>query len=261
MDVDERRRPQIILERPETTSTWTRCASGWQACALIASGHQRQGQDPERRRRRCRRARRGDCGPRGRRARDRCGANHDAARPLAPSPTGHLHVGNARTALFNWFIARGQQGAFICDRGHRHRAIDRGRSEHSILEDLRWLGLNRDEGPDVGGALLPYRRSNRLDAYRACADDFLARGLAYYCFCSPELLEADRRAALEAGRPPESIHVGRCRAIDPEEARQRVASGEAAALRSSPFPRAATSRFAISCAAMSPSTPGSSAIP
>ena len=122
---------------------------------------------------------------------------------FAPSPTGHLHVGNARTALFNWLIARGQQGAFILRIEDTDAERSTVESEHSILEDLRWLGLNWDEGPDVGGAFAPYRQSDRLDAYRACADDFLARGLAYYCFCSPELLEADRRAALEAGRPPE----------------------------------------------------------
>ncbi len=121
---------------------------------------------------------------------------------FAPSPTGHLHVGNARTALFNWLLARGRSGTFVL----RIEDTDAGRSTleaaQSILEDLRWLDLDWDEGPDRGGPYGPYRQSERLDEYRAVAQDFLARGLAYYCFCTPAELDAERAAALAAGQPP-----------------------------------------------------------
>ncbi len=148
---------------------------------------------------------------------------------FAPSPTGHLHVGSVRTALFNWLLARGRGGTFILrieDTDAERSTIE---SDRAILEDLRWLGLDWDEGPEVGGPHAPYRQSERLSTYRASAHDLLARGLAYYCFCRPDELDADRRAALAAGLPPK--YRGRCRAIDPRAAADRVAGGEAAAIR------------------------------
>lgn len=148
---------------------------------------------------------------------------------FAPSPTGHLHVGNARTALFNWLLARGHQGTLVL----RIEDTDAERStleaEHSILEDLRWLGLDWDEGPDTGGPYAPYRQSERLDLYRSTAADFLARGLAYYCFCRPAELEAERAAALSAGQPPK--YSGKCRLLDPGESARRVREGATAAIR------------------------------
>ncbi len=102
-------------------------------------------------------------------------------------------------------------------------------SEHSILEDLRWLGLDWDEGPDAGGAFGPYRQSERLDLYRSTAGSFIDRGLAYYCFCSPEQLDVERQAALAAGHAPK--YSGRCRALDRTESRRRVEAGEPAAMR------------------------------
>ena len=148
---------------------------------------------------------------------------------FAPSPTGHLHVGNVRTALFNWLLARGQGGAFIL----RIEDTDADRStlesDAAILEDLRWLGLDWDEGPEVGGSVGPYRSSERLDRYQAHARMLLDERRAYYCFCTPDQLEAERKASLAANLPQR--YSGRCRSIDPADARRRVDAGDPAALR------------------------------
>ena len=148
---------------------------------------------------------------------------------FAPSPTGHLHVGNARTALFNWLLARRHGGTFVLRIEDTDAERSSRESESTILEDLRWLGLDWDEGPDVGGPFSPYRQSERLERYREIADELVARGEAYPCFCAAEQLDAERQAALSAGLPPK--YSGRCRTIDPAHAAQRIALGEAAALR------------------------------
>jgi len=148
---------------------------------------------------------------------------------FAPSPTGHLHVGNARTALFNWLLARGRQGTYILRVEDTDAERSTREAEQSILEDLRWLGLDWDEGPDIGGPVGPYRQSERLELYRSIAEDFLARGAAYYCFCTPAELEAERAAALAAGQPPK--YSGTCRALDPADSARRVRAGAAAAIR------------------------------
>jgi nondiscriminating glutamyl-tRNA synthetase len=148
---------------------------------------------------------------------------------FAPSPTGHLHVGNARTALFNWLLARGSGGTFVL----RIEDTDAGRStresERAIVEDLRWMGLEWDEGLERGGEYGPYRQSERLHIYRAHTVELMAKGQAYRCFCSAERLEADRKAQLEDGRAP--MYVGRCRTIPADEARRRVEGGEPAVIR------------------------------
>ena len=108
---------------------------------------------------------------------------------FAPSPTGHLHVGNARTALYNWLLARGRGGTFILRIEDTDRERSTAESERAILNDLRWLGLTWDEGPDVGGPCGPYRQSERLALYHDHAQQLLAIGRAYYCFCTPEQLE------------------------------------------------------------------------
>jgi nondiscriminating glutamyl-tRNA synthetase len=148
---------------------------------------------------------------------------------FAPSPTGRLHVGNARTALFNWLYARGRGGTFVLRIEDTDRERSTAESEAGILEDLRWLGLGWDEGPDVGGPLGPYRQSERLGSYRAHADRLLESGQAYFCFCSPDRLESDRRKALAAGRAPR--YAGTCRRIPSDEAARRVAGGEPAVVR------------------------------
>ena len=148
---------------------------------------------------------------------------------FAPSPTGYLHVGNARTALFNWLLARGSGGVFCLRIEDTDAERSTKESEASILADLRWLGLNWDEGPDIGGPNAPYRQSERLPIYRAHVDRLIAEGRAYHCFCTAEQLEADRNAALAAGKP--THYSGRCRTIRADEAERRLAAGEPAAVR------------------------------
>src|SRR5687767_8743162 len=148
---------------------------------------------------------------------------------FAPSPTGQLHVGNARTALFNWLIAHGKDGTFILRIEDTDAERSTRESEAGILEDLRWLGLDWDEGPDVGGLHGPYRQSERLHLYASYANELLAGGHAYYCFCSPQKLEEDRKSMLDAGLPPR--YAGTCRNLAPEEARKRVDGGEKAVVR------------------------------
>ena len=148
---------------------------------------------------------------------------------FAPSPTGQLHVGNARTALFNWLLARGQGGTFVLRVEDTDADRSTRESERAILEDLRWLGLDWDEGVERDGAYGPYRQSERQHVYRAHAVELVAMGHAYQCFCSAGQLEADREAARAAGRAP--MYVGRCRDLPREQARARVAQGEPAVIR------------------------------
>ncbi|MGD9904116.1 MAG: glutamate--tRNA ligase [Vicinamibacterales bacterium] len=148
---------------------------------------------------------------------------------FAPSPTGHLHVGNARTALFNWLLARHHGGTFILRVEDTDRERSTAASEAAIKDDLRWLGLAWDEGVDVGGEVGPYRQSERLGVYTGHTEQLLDAGHAYYCFCAPEQLERERQAALAAGQPPR--YSGRCRAITLADARARRAAGERPAVR------------------------------
>ena len=148
---------------------------------------------------------------------------------FAPSPTGYLHVGGARTALYNWLLARQSGGSFIL----RIEDTDLSRSTEeaiqAIVTDLRWLGLDWDEGPDAGGAHWPYRQTGRYALYRDAALRLLRGGHAYRCFCSPEELKERREAALREGRSP--TYDRRCRSIPEEEARRMEAEGKPYALR------------------------------
>ncbi len=148
---------------------------------------------------------------------------------FAPSPTGYIHVGNARTALFNWLYARQKKGTFILR--IEDTDVERSKVEYEkrLIEDLSWLGLDWDEGPDVGGAFGPYRQSERLEIYRVHTQRLLEEGRAYYCFCPPDELEREREEALKAGRIP--VYSGRCRRLPTEEARSRVMGGEKGAIR------------------------------
>ncbi|HSA92492.1 MAG TPA: glutamate--tRNA ligase [Terriglobales bacterium] len=148
---------------------------------------------------------------------------------FAPSPTGHLHVGNVRTALFNWLFARQKRGTFILRIEDTDLERSEARFEDLIYDDLRWLGLDWDEGPDVGGPHAPYRQSERLDLYRQNAERLLAEGKAYLCFCTPEELERERQRAAAEHLPQH--YSGKCRALDPAASKQRRAAGEAAAIR------------------------------
>ena len=143
---------------------------------------------------------------------------------FAPSPTGQLHVGNARTALFNWLFARQHAGTNILRIEDTDVERSEARYEDQLISDLKWLGLDWDEGPDVGGEVGPYRQSDRMQLYHDYAERLLKEGKAYLCFCSAEELEADRKRAMAEHTSP--IYSGKCRAIDPAESQKRRANGE-----------------------------------
>ena len=148
---------------------------------------------------------------------------------FAPSPTGYLHVGGARTALFNWLFARHTGGTFVLRIEDTDLERSTKESEAAIIDDLRWLGLEWDEGPDIGGSHGPYRQSERLHLYQSYAQEMLSADQAYYCFCSIAQLDAERQEALAAGRP--ARYSGACRGIPPEQAAARIAAGEHPAIR------------------------------
>ena len=154
---------------------------------------------------------------------------------FAPSPTGWLHVGGARTAYFNWLFARQHGGRFIIRVEDTDVARNDEASERGVLEDLRWLGLEWDEGPDVGGPHGPYRQSERLARYRAEAEHLIARGFAYPCFCTDDELQSWRDAAKASGRPPQ--YSGRCRPMSPAEREAARASGRPESVRFAVEPR------------------------
>jgi nondiscriminating glutamyl-tRNA synthetase len=148
---------------------------------------------------------------------------------FAPSPTGFVHVGNARTALFNWLFARHHSGVFVLRIEDTDVERSEVRYETQLLADLRWLGLDWDEGPDKGGPYAPYRQSERLDTYKQHAIQLVDSGQAYYCFCTPEELEAERREAMKARLQPR--YSGRCRKRPREESARKVAEGVPGAIR------------------------------
>ena len=148
---------------------------------------------------------------------------------FAPSPTGWLHVGGARTALFNWLFARQRGGRFVLRVEDTDVQRSTAESESGVLDDLRWLGLEWDEGPDRGGGYGPYRQSERLALYHEAAERLEREGKAYPCFCTDEDLEARRLAALAAGRPPH--YDGRCRQLSEAERDQRRRAGLPASMR------------------------------
>ncbi len=148
---------------------------------------------------------------------------------FAPSPTGYLHVGGARTALFNYLYARRHGGVFVL----RIEDTDQERNVEDalggILEGLAWLGLRWDEGPEAGGAFGPYFQSERLPGYAEASARLLAEGRAYRCFCDPEELKRKRESALARGEPPKYDRT--CFRLSKEESEARVAKGEPSAIR------------------------------
>jgi nondiscriminating glutamyl-tRNA synthetase len=148
---------------------------------------------------------------------------------FAPSPTGLLHIGNARTALFNLLFAKRNQGSLIL----RIEDTDLERSTDAsidhIIHDLRWLGVLWDEGPDRDGADGPYRQSQRLSLYRDFARRLFQEGKVYKCFCSPERLEAIRKEQLSKGKMPR--YDGRCRSLTEEEVAKFESQGQQPVLR------------------------------
>lgn len=148
---------------------------------------------------------------------------------FAPSPTGPFHIGGARSALFNWLLARKMNGKMIL----RIEDTDRDRSkpefEENIKAALLWLGINWDEGIDVGGPYGPYRQMERLDIYKKYTDQLLAEGKAYYCYCTPEELEAEREALSAEGKMPR--YMGKCSHLTPEQIAQYEAEGRKPTVR------------------------------
>ncbi|MDZ4295741.1 MAG: glutamate--tRNA ligase, partial [Patescibacteria group bacterium] len=158
---------------------------------------------------------------------------------IAPSPTGPLHVGNARTALFNWLYARQHGGVFVVRVEDTDVARSDPRWERDALENFAWLGLNWDEGPILSsgqdwapseiGDYGPYRQSRRKDIYRKYLEELIEEGHVYECFCAVEELEAMRSAQLARGEAPR--YVGRCRELGAADVAERRGRGAAAVLR------------------------------
>jgi glutamyl/glutaminyl-tRNA synthetase len=148
---------------------------------------------------------------------------------FAPSPTGHLHLGNARTALLNFLAARHCGGRFIL----RVEDTDESRSADNLMnelfEDLHWLGLDWDEGPDVGGPHAVYRQQQRRAIYERWLAELDAGGHTYPCFCTPAELNLSRRRQLTSGKAPR--YAGSCRDLSEAERAERLVRGQAAAIR------------------------------
>ncbi|MGG1453685.1 glutamate--tRNA ligase [Bacillus licheniformis] len=147
----------------------------------------------------------------------------------APSPTGHLHIGNARTALFNYLFARSQGGKFIIriEDTDRKRNIEGG--EQSQLNYLKWLGIDWDESVDVGGEYGPYRQSERNDIYKTYYEELLEKGQAYKCYCTEEELEKEREEQAARGEMPR--YSGKCRNLTKEEQEKLEAEGRQPSIR------------------------------
>lgn len=148
---------------------------------------------------------------------------------FAPSPTGYLHIGGARTALFNWLFARKMGGKLILRIEDTDTQRLKEDSVSQILTSLKWLGLNWDEGPEVGGDCGPYYQSERQEIYTKYAQQLLDSGKAYYCFCTAEDLEAAREKQRQAKQP--FRYARTCRDIPMEEAKKRAAAGEPYSIR------------------------------
>jgi glutamyl-tRNA synthetase len=148
---------------------------------------------------------------------------------IAPSPTGHMHLGTARVALYDYLLAKKTGGQFIL----RIEDTDLKRTvpgaEQEIMDGLRWLGLQYDEGPDVGGKYGPYRQTERRDIYQHHAKILVDKGHAYPCFCTPDHLEEVRQEQMKRKENPH--YDGTCRNLAPDEAAKRIANGEAYTIR------------------------------
>lgn len=148
---------------------------------------------------------------------------------FAPSPTGSLHIGGARTALFNLLFARHYNGTFVLRIEDTDTERSTEESAEQIIRSMKWLGLDWDEGPEKGGDFGPYFQSQRLDLYKKEVDRLLAEGKAYYCYCTPEELAQRREEALKAGKPPK--YDGCCRNLTPEQREKFEAEGRKPTIR------------------------------
>lgn len=148
---------------------------------------------------------------------------------FAPSPTGPFHIGGARSALFNYLVAKHTGGTFVVRIEDTDQKRSTRESEENIKEALKWLGITWDEGIDVGGDHGPYRQMERLDLYKQYTDKLLAEGKAYYCFCTPEELEAEKEAQLKAGETP--VYSGHCSHLSKEQVQQYLDEGRPYVIR------------------------------
>lgn len=148
---------------------------------------------------------------------------------FAPSPTGPFHIGGARSALFNWLLAKKQGGKLILRVEDTDRERSSRESEENIKEALRWLGITWDEGVDVEGPYGPYRQTERLDIYRQYTEQLLDSGKAYHCYCTEEEIEAERQAQLAKGENP--CYSGRCRNLTEEDRARLAAEGRKPVVR------------------------------
>jgi glutamyl-tRNA synthetase len=142
---------------------------------------------------------------------------------FAPSPTGSLHIGGARTALFNWLFARKNKGAFILRLEDTDLLRSTKESSQGIIEGLQWLGLDWNEGPDKGGNFGPYCQSERLPLYRRYLDDLIKNKKAYYCFCSNQELQGEKEAARKDKR--DYKYSGKCKHLSSEEINNLLGQG------------------------------------
>ncbi len=153
---------------------------------------------------------------------------------FAPSPTGYLHIGGARTALFNWLFARHHKGTFILRIEDTDEVRSTDESVNGILESMKWLGLDWDEGPTADGKGIignygPYFQMQRLDKYQAACDELIKKGMSYPCYCTPEEVEKMRELAMLAKRPPK--YDGRCRNLSTEDRKIKEAEGRKKSVR------------------------------
>jgi nondiscriminating glutamyl-tRNA synthetase len=148
---------------------------------------------------------------------------------FAPSPTGFLHIGTARLALFNYLFAKKNKGVFVIRIEDTDKERSKPEYEKDIMDSLRWLGIEWDEGPDVGGNYGPYRQSERKEIYKKYLEKLLAEDKAYYCFCSEEELESQRQYQLSIGEAPK--YSGKCRNLSKELSQKYLKEGEKAVIR------------------------------
>ncbi len=148
---------------------------------------------------------------------------------FAPSPTGFLHIGNARTAIINYLIAKKYGADYILRVEDTDMERSTKESEKSIMEDLKWLGIEWSEGPDVGGDCGPYRQSERFDIYKTYSEKLIADGKAYYCYCSSEEIEDMRADAAATGRT--STYNGRCRNLSEADRQKFISEGRKPTIR------------------------------
>ncbi|MEK7635764.1 MAG: glutamate--tRNA ligase [Patescibacteria group bacterium] len=148
---------------------------------------------------------------------------------FGPSPTGFLHIGGARTVLFNWLFAKSHNGVFILRIEDTNKERSKKEYEEDIINSLKWLGLDWDEGPDIGGNYGPYRQSEKINIYEKYLEQLLNQEKAYYCFCSKEELEIDRQALLSQGLAPK--YSGRCRNLSADEVEKKMKIGDKPVIR------------------------------